>query len=750
MIDWRNGLTWVPIIVFTLFLVISFVIGLAGGYKRALFWTGGNLILWLIAFIVTAAAGTAITNSIAQLIKDKVTAEQIQKLTVQEIADAIKIYVGLILYLVIALVGNLIIMLPLYFAGFVRWARIGKYDPHSKKYDALVAKYDTKKPLKAEKLRKRKHNLKMGSKAYFWLSRGVAIPASVVLAAPLTATMTQLAFGATVQTSKIYTADSKESSLKGLFDFTNWITSNIGKNYIGALGTNTSSIISGTNLALSKDANLQDVFSKITDCLNSVKEIGDDVSSETLNNDIKPNFTDFSNYVKNSFEQLESWIADLSLSNDVMGAVEAILNAVLPTRDEKDQIDAGQYENVRIFVNGVLTGGIINTLDKNTEPGKENEDILGTYPLDWYTLGSENYIQRLVVPTNVFNVIATVFQKILLTPDWIQKEPEATLDAAKSITSLFFECDDFQNGQLDYLDIIISPDQTIADLDDEGKILPNLPTMDDVADKLADAVIAKEQLTPKETVKPKLKPKLKEAIVPIFNFEQNTDTITQIKKNASGSEVSRENWGSESSPYIIPVDMFYTVDYNKIAENYTDYLNITVDNSTYNVEINTTGKQPFPCTSTDVIEFKEWKYEESKGEIAPLWWSLVPFFNPVYSIPDYKVQITPETQTGIADGTKEYLSKYLFTNWYESLYGDEMRNYCSLCTAVDDSIYGTNTALQDLSIMSKKAVDSPSTNTYKLKFEFFKDGQSIGVQYKYFRLSSFLKYTYTNPTSTQL
>ncbi|MCF0227782.1 MAG: hypothetical protein HUJ52_03100, partial [Malacoplasma sp.] len=377
MTDWRSGLSWVPIVVFSVLLLASFVVGLAGGYKRVLYWTGGNLALWLIAFIITAAGGDSIASSLAKLIKEKVSASEIQEMSNKELTDAVRMYLGLGIYILAAIVGNLLILLPMYFGGYVKWCKIGKYDPRSKKYDKYVAKVALKNKNKAERLKKAKTKIKMSNKGYFWLSRGIAMPLSVVLGLPMVATATQLAFGGTVQTSSMLTASGKNKNLKGLYEFTSWITDNIGKHYVDGLADNSSAIISGINLGINDDANLEDLFNKIKDCMDSVDDVGDSLDEAKLES-IEATFTNYAVYANDHRSKFEPWLKDLSYSKKTLDIVRSLINSFIEP-EEEPAVTEENFSNIQVFIDGVLNGCWVNTVE-GTDP-----ITLGNYEFDWYT-----------------------------------------------------------------------------------------------------------------------------------------------------------------------------------------------------------------------------------------------------------------------------------------------------------------------------------------------------------------------------
>ena len=730
MIDWRTGLTWVPIVVFAVFLLISFVIGLAGGYKRALYWTGGNLALWLIAFIITVAAGNAIATSVAKIVRDNVHIEQIEQLSDAELISVTRMYVGILLYLVTALIGNLLILLPMYFGGFVKWARIGKYDPRSKKFDQYVAKVEKKNKQKAEKLKKQKKNVKMGVKTYFWVSRGVAVPASVVLALPMVCTMTQVAFGGTVIVDNINSSNSSASSLKGLYDFTGWVTNNIGKDYVSNIAENISSSLSGVNLAINKDTNLQKVFEYAEACLRSVDKVQDSLNIESLNQ-IKDDFRNYGTYANQNRELLEGWLGDVGTNDTLMPIISSLIDTSISSGGS-DYITSDIYPNLQVFVDGVINGCTINTVESTSSQKSNIEKIkLDQYSFDWYTnpeISSE--FRRLAVPVDAFEVIAKALRLGLFDKTWVAEDDETTMAAAEAITALFFTHDTVDKDVIPlFLDIIVGPNQILYE--NKTLIESNLST-DDILANVALNIIANSTLTEpqkiaaneyvnrnKSTAAKQILDALSEGGMKIEN--NFTNVMNEIQKNSS-SGVARTEWGSKDNPYIIPLDGLYTLDFEKLGEPDQNYVDFTITgehsgSAPFTITASTKGKDELPCKATGIFENN-----------TPLWWSFVPHFYPIYAQPDYTITLDPFTEE-----QQTYLNTYLATDWNKS-----GRTNSSISTAMPDNL-PKGWTFSKLSENSDKPI-----NTYKLTFNYKNNLTGEVTKFdKYFKLTTFFKYNYT-------
>ena len=734
MIDWRNGLVWVPIVVFALLLLVSFVIGLAGGYKRALYWTGGNLVLWFIAFIIAVAAGGAISTSIAHLIKEKISAEAIQKLSDEDLIKATRMYLGLILYLLVALIGNLIILLPMYFAGYVKWTHIGKYDPRSKKYDKYVAKVATKNKEKATKLRSYQKNLKWSAKTYFWVSRGIAMPASVVLALPMISTMTQVAIGGTVEVSKINTKGSSDSMLKGLYDFTSWITNNIGYTYVSNLGQNTSSILSGVNLGINDDANLQPVFNNIKACLESVQDIGDTVSEADIKL-IAEEFQTFGIYVNNHRELLEGWLADVGTNQTLTPIITSVLQTLIATSEGVLTFD--KYANLQVFIDGILNGCEINTVE-NTGGG-EGKLKLGQYNFDWYiNPEKQEEYGRLAVPQDAYDIIASVLEKVVISKDWIDAHPDAAMDAARAITALFFTNDTSgKDAEPLYLDIIIGPDQILyQNKDNIETYLPTQTEIDDTLISILNEAVSTLQEPAKTTVKTYIADHRAEAIEATkqglsncIGLDNQFDSIMdEIKECSSESDIDRWEWGTnKEKPFILPIDVLYTLDIEPLKDDETrsQYIDVQIEYVTpvgeeppFKITASTEGKKALECKPTGILD----------GD-TPLWWSFVPHFDPIYVIPEFDISINP-----LSEEQQTYVDTYLDTNWSAS-----GRTNSSLKTGIPETLPNGH-VLSDLCSNGK---DHEEKNLFELTFNY--KSKKTGEEYhytKYFKLTSFFNYYY--------
>ena len=102
-------------------MAIAFpLIGVFGGWKRSLFWGGGNFLFYIIGLLVLMFAGSNIAAFVANFFTQ-------MKSDVQNIENIIQSIVPIGFCLIVPLVGNLFLLIN-YYAWFKRGAKIGKYE----------------------------------------------------------------------------------------------------------------------------------------------------------------------------------------------------------------------------------------------------------------------------------------------------------------------------------------------------------------------------------------------------------------------------------------------------------------------------------------------------------------------------------------------------------------------------------------------------------------------------------------------
>lgn len=122
MIDWRQNLDWVVYLIFALTLLIPIVAGFFSGWKRALYFGAGNLIFYVIGWILNLLLNYQMSASIYDTFH-----LNIADFTKDEVISIIQTYSGLIFMGIPLLVGNTILLIA-YHLFFKRLLKIGKYE----------------------------------------------------------------------------------------------------------------------------------------------------------------------------------------------------------------------------------------------------------------------------------------------------------------------------------------------------------------------------------------------------------------------------------------------------------------------------------------------------------------------------------------------------------------------------------------------------------------------------------------------
>lgn len=126
-------------IIFIVLMVAIPIVGYFMGWKRALFWGTGNLIFYIIGFVIWLFAGKAIGEAIAPLLQKSISA--LKDADLSKIATSV---VAPIFFIIIMFVGNIILLIN-YFAWYTRVARIRREDKEAKgpaPIGAPVMKYE--------------------------------------------------------------------------------------------------------------------------------------------------------------------------------------------------------------------------------------------------------------------------------------------------------------------------------------------------------------------------------------------------------------------------------------------------------------------------------------------------------------------------------------------------------------------------------------------------------------------------------
>ena len=312
IIDWRNGLEWVPILVFFLLIFIPTIIGAFSGWRRAIFWGGGILVMYCIGWILAAFLAESLTVGFYKYILN------LLHINITDLPDDLIIKVGvpfarMFFFIICTLIGTLIIVLPSYFIWGKRALKIGKYSISKEKraelnYQALINGV-SKRKLFAEY----KYESKEQTKLTKGMGIGTHLAGLVILGAtffPICTSTTELTYAATCR----YTKDTSFSS--NLSTFCETINRYSSYNYVDNTYTNLSCYIAFTQLATMLDNdgnNLLNTFMQIlSKGFNNIKILFAETQKITVAtmNSIKLQITSFSDYISTQFTGSDKTYAD--------------------------------------------------------------------------------------------------------------------------------------------------------------------------------------------------------------------------------------------------------------------------------------------------------------------------------------------------------------------------------------------------------------------------------------------------------
>lgn len=440
MSDWRTGLEFVPLIVLLLIIFMWVAVGAFGGYKRALYWGVGNIVLFLIGMIFAATLSKSLATSLVKWIK---LDELVPDFTKDQWVQALTPYMGIIFYLFFLIFGNPIILTPLYYPLFKRIFKIGCYDPRTKAYAKRQAKLKAKG--KTEKLDKQKHTFKWSTKKYTIISRVIATPSAFLLSWPMFSSITELSMAATVT----YDAAQKGYD-KGIYAMTNGFNDLFP--YCDHLLINTDALISGLMFATGTNSEDETYITSLenafTTPFNKLSDFPIDKPTTDAINDVVSAFNNFS---VTDASTVENYINSFTRSDDYRSLVQEIVNTQI---ESSGTVSKADWDTFSPFIGMILYGGNINTYDEpNQKFGLANVDPL-------------NNANRLNLTNTSYDFLQELFPKLMFdleTGGWTnQDEINKAID---SVLSLFVKISDKSyTSAIEHIGTVINPDTFVSSI----------------------------------------------------------------------------------------------------------------------------------------------------------------------------------------------------------------------------------------------------------------------------------------------
>lgn len=420
--DWRTGLEWIPLLVFLVLIFFWILIAALGGYKRTLYWGVGNLILYFLGCIFAVTLSDALAKSIINTFKIS-----IEDFTQQELIDALKPFMGLIFYLICFLGGNLVLLLPLYFAVFKRVFKIGKYDVRTKAY-AKRHNGDVKE----------RKNLKWSIKKYSLVSRAIAVPSAFVLFYPMVATFTEIAIAGTTSYNQV----QKNTNLKNIYNMTAW-WNNVYP-YCDDMLVNINALLSG--LFLMSDSPTTGT-AYIDNLVNNIQAPFDEISGLSDLDTITPEkITTILDTFKTVDDKatIEEYIDGITLSKDYGPIFDDVIDKFI---EAQDALDKDTFNLIDPLVEGLKYGTTINAIN--------TDNTIDSLPL------TTNY-EKLSLTERSYDFFLNIFKDLFFDKTTFTDD-ELTYDAS-CLLSLFIKISDENYTQSKDLSLgeVLDPDDVLA------------------------------------------------------------------------------------------------------------------------------------------------------------------------------------------------------------------------------------------------------------------------------------------------
>ena len=495
IIDWRNGLEWVPILVFFLLIFVPVIIGAFSGWRRSIFWGSGILIMYCIGWILAAFLAGNLTSNVYVYVLG------LFHINVTDLPEDLIVKVGIhfariCFFVLCTLLGTLIIVLPNYYIWGKRALKIGKYAIPKEKRAELKHQAETngvsKRILYAE--------YKKDSKNQNKLANGIGIGAHLAGLAilgvaffPICTSTTELTYAATCR----YTKDG--SFVSNLSTFCENTNKSLSCNYIDNSYANLSCCIAFGQLVnlLDNDGNnlLFTSIQNLSIILNNIKNLIAENQKITVNtmSGIRLQFTAFSDFISTPFTGSDRTYAD-SISDYINEMANSTYYSNLFIQFLANQfvhanVTSDQFLIISSFLRAIKNNTTINVFENNVD----------------LKLIDYNFDGWLWNKLKVNSKGCQLFRSVVKT--------------------LIFNSSDFQPDQLESATNLIT--EFFAENTDGGTSIKPISSIDDIA--------------------------------PLINYDKWLAINNSFQHFEEAKEMLLAANGTLEHPYIIPADMFWYV-----------------------------------------------------------------------------------------------------------------------------------------------------------------------------------------------
>lgn len=129
-----EGLTWIAPILFLVLMIGFPIIGVFGGWKRAVYWGGGNFLFYVIGLLIWTFAGNAIIEPIKPLIQ-----QLFSQLGTTDLTNIVRSIVAPVFFIIVLFLANIILVIN-YYAWYKKVVGLSKYKTVKKKTKEGVVK----------------------------------------------------------------------------------------------------------------------------------------------------------------------------------------------------------------------------------------------------------------------------------------------------------------------------------------------------------------------------------------------------------------------------------------------------------------------------------------------------------------------------------------------------------------------------------------------------------------------------------
>lgn len=400
--EWRIGLEWVPLLVFSLLLIIPLLTGFFGGIKRSLYWGIGIFVFYCIGWILSACLTNNLPDGFYINILNMFKIDS-SMLTIDEIKIIIAPVVS-IMFFFIAILSGIIILLINYYIWAKKVLKIGKYSANRSKSKGV-----SRKKMSSGKI--------VCSHIFGGLTFGVAI-------FPVASCTTEICFAATYRNDVGNTAK--------LNNFCQSFNSILSAKYISGTYTNINSLLGAVNLLSLKDNEgnnlINTLFNKIKE-ISSFQESGKEMTITKQNVDNLKNAIDnfslflntkFTNTDKTYNEEISSYINDIANSTYYTDVMIQILSKNMGSYN----ISLDRYRQIYKFLSLLQ-----NKSGTNVYEDPSNIKLTNYWFKDW------NW-NKLSVNNNGFNLFQKIIAKICFDNSFDENQIN---NAAALLTNMFCE-----------------------------------------------------------------------------------------------------------------------------------------------------------------------------------------------------------------------------------------------------------------------------------------------------------------------